>query len=103
MEGSVRINLSVPSEVDAVISRLAEATGRSKAAVIMEAVGYSLAQWKAYLRNLDRVERAGVVADQKAEESPAPAPYSPPESRQVRRAQERERKKAATRRINDDF
>ena len=46
MAGSVRVNLSVPARVDAVLAEVAVMTGRSKAAVIMEAVGYQLATWQ---------------------------------------------------------
>jgi hypothetical protein len=45
MAESVRVNLSVPGKVDAVLSQMAELTGRSKAALIMEAVGYQLPTW----------------------------------------------------------
>ena len=50
MAGSVRVNLSVPERVDAVVSAQADMTGRSKAAVIMEAVGYFLPQWERDIR-----------------------------------------------------
>ena len=50
MRGSVRVNLSVPVPVDEVLSEMANMTGRTKAAVIMEAIGYFLMDWKRQIR-----------------------------------------------------
>ena len=50
MRGSVRVNLSVPVPVDEVLSEMANMTGRTKAAVIMEAVGWFLTDWKRQIR-----------------------------------------------------
>ncbi len=58
MAESVRVNLSVPRSVDAVLNELAAVTGRSKASLIMEAVGYQLPAWQ---RFLDRA-RTGMIA-----------------------------------------
>jgi hypothetical protein len=58
MAGSVRINLSVTERVDGVISAYAELTGRTKTAVIMEAVGDRLRYWEAAVRQ-DRAQRYG--------------------------------------------
>ena len=45
MGKSVRVNLSVPQQVDAVLVAYSELTGRTKAAVVMEAVGLQLSNW----------------------------------------------------------
>src|SRR4051812_9398453 len=49
---SVRVNLSLPPEIDVVVSRAAEVTGRSKAAIVMEALGWYLPKLR---RNLETV------------------------------------------------
>lgn len=48
---SVRINLSVPAKAANVIEAYADVTGRSCAAVVMEAVGLRLREWELFLLN----------------------------------------------------
>jgi len=99
---SVRVNLSVPGKVDAVLAGLAEATGASKASFVMQALLWylpelrgKLAQFKAQKRGpepLERVEQAPPAAAP----PPAPTPALPVVklSRQQRRRAELEARKA---------
>lgn len=45
MPKGVRVNLSVPPEIDALLTDLAKLTGRSKASWVMEAVEFQLPSW----------------------------------------------------------
>jgi hypothetical protein len=45
MPKGVRVNLSVPPEMDALLTDLARLTGRSKASWVMEAVEFQLPSW----------------------------------------------------------
>lgn len=50
MGKSVRVNLSISEAVDEVLSSYADLTGRSKAAVVMEAVGLQLPAWREWIK-----------------------------------------------------
>ncbi len=45
MPKSVRVNLSVPPQIDALLTDLAALTGRSKASWVMEAIEFQLPSW----------------------------------------------------------
>jgi hypothetical protein len=94
--GSVRVNLSVPAEMDAVLSELAAITGRAKASYATEALSWYLPRLYALLGELrerstaptvDRLQRATGAG-----EKPSAAVGL---SRQQKRAAERAARKAA--------
>ncbi len=93
MAESVRVNLSVPGAVDTVLDELATVTGRSKASLVMEAVGYQLPTWQ---RFLERV-RSGKIAPTRDERRDIERRETPPLNRQQRRAAERAQIKARAR------
>ncbi len=86
---SVRVNLSVSAEVDAVLKELATVTGRSKSSLIMEAVGYQLPPWRRFLERLQTAK----IALSREERQNLERRETPPLSRQQRRAMEREERK----------
>ncbi len=57
MAGSVRVNLSVPDRVHAVLAMQAEMTGRTIAAVVMDAVGQLLPLWERDIRREQYLRR----------------------------------------------
>jgi len=93
MAESVRVNLSVPRSVDAVLDELAAVTGRSKASLVMEAVGYQLPAWQ---RFLDRA-RTGTIAPTRDERRDLERRETPPLTRQQRRAAQRAQAKERSR------
>jgi len=93
MAESVRVNLSVPGAVDAVLDELATVTGRSKASLVMEAVGYQLPAWQ---RFLERV-RSGKIALTRDERQDLERRETLPLSRQQRRAADRAQAKGRAR------
>lgn len=93
MAESVRVNLSVPEAVDAVLDELATVTGRSKASLVMEAVGYQLPVWQ---RFLERV-RSGKIALTRDERQDLERREMLPLTRQQRRAADRAQTKARAR------
>jgi hypothetical protein len=95
--GSVRVNLSVPCEMDDVLLGLAELTGSSKASFVMEAL-------HAYLPALKRrlAEHNKLHHPQRRQATRSPVVSREPQhfpnlSRQERRKLERDQKKAAGR------
>lgn len=50
MAKSVRVNLSLPPEMAAVVAEVAEATGRSAAGVVMEALAWRLPYFRTWLK-----------------------------------------------------
>jgi hypothetical protein len=82
MARAVRINLSVPAAVDALLKELATATGRGKASLVMEALGYQLPAWR---RFLDRVKTGKLALSREEREDLARREISPlSRSRRVR-------------------
>ena len=53
---SVRVNLSVPADVDAVLSGLAAKTGTSKASFVMQALRWYLPDLRVKLAEFDEVQ-----------------------------------------------
>ena len=51
--GSVRVNLSVPADVDAVLAGLAAKTGASKASFVMQALSWYLPDLRVKLAAFD--------------------------------------------------
>jgi hypothetical protein len=90
---SVRVNLSVPGAVDAVLEELTSVTGRSKASLVMEAVGYQLPAWQRFLERA----RTGQIAMTREERRDLEQRETSPLSRQQRRAMERTKRKARAR------
>jgi hypothetical protein len=93
MAEAVRVNLSVPAEVDAVLEALGTVTGRGKASLVMEAVGYQLPAWRRFLER----QKAKGIAPSRDERKDLERRETPPLSRQQRRAMEREERKAKLR------
>lgn len=54
--GSVRVNLSVPADVDAVLTGLASKTGASKASFVMQALRWYLPDLRIKLAEFDEVQ-----------------------------------------------
>lgn len=54
--GSVRVNLSVPADVDAVLAGLAAKTGASKASFVMQALRWYLPDLQIKLAEFDEVQ-----------------------------------------------
>lgn len=50
MSDSVRVNLTVPAKIDALLTELSAASGISKSALVMEAIGWALPHWRRQLR-----------------------------------------------------
>lgn len=97
MGQAVRINLSVPAEVDAALEELGTVTGRSKSSLVMEAVGYQLPTWRRFLERL----RAEKIAPTREERQDLERRETPPLNRQQRREMEREARKARPARRGD--
>jgi hypothetical protein len=101
--GSVRVNLSVPFEMDVVLLGLAELTGSSKASFVMEALHAYLPVLKRRLaehNKLHHPQRRQVIrttATLRTSEARPEAQHSLKLSRQERRRLERDQKKAAGR------
>lgn len=93
MAESVRVNLSVPGPVNAVLDELALVTGRSKALLVMEAVGYQLPAWQRFLERT----KTGKIALTRNERRGIEQREAPPLTRQQRRAAERAQAKARSR------
>jgi hypothetical protein len=90
VDSSVRVNLTVPQEVDELLAELHQLTGRAKAAYALEALTWYLPR----LQNL-RVELVRSMAGIEAAR-PAAAPAQPPEgplTRQQRRKLDRDSRK----------
>lgn len=92
---SVRVNLSVPADVDAVLSGLAAKTGTSKASFVMQALRWYLPDLRVKLAEFDEVQahirrRQRLAADGSATE----VSYERKLPREERRQLERERMKA---------
>lgn len=96
--GSVRVNLSVPADVDAILSGLAAKTGTSKASFVMQALRWYLPDLRIKLAEFDEVQahirrkQRQVVAGNACELS-----YEARLPRAERRRLERERVKAERR------
>jgi predicted DNA-binding protein len=92
--GSVRVNLSVPREVDDVLSGLSEKTGASKASLVMYAVQTYLPELRRRLAEHDEIKsyiRPKHVAVTKG--NPPEGSYKANLSRAERRRLEREQRK----------
>ena len=90
MAHSTRVNLSVPSKVDAVLVGLAEATGASKASFVMEALIWYLPKLRGKLTQLNAQKGASEPLERVKQAPPAPALPMAKLSRQQRRLAERE-------------
>ena len=69
-DGNVRLNLSLPKEIDRCLSELARATGRTKASFALEALTVQLPRWWKWVRRLERARQAvsaGPVIGKKAQ------------------------------------
>jgi len=93
MAQAVRVNLSVPAEVDAVLEALGTVTGRGKASLVMEALGYQLPYWQRFLER----QKAKEIAPSRDERKDLERRERPPLSRRERREMEREERKAKLR------
>ena len=58
-DGNVRLNLSLPKEIDSCLNELARATGRTKASFALEALTAQLPQWSKWLREWESAREAG--------------------------------------------
>ena len=92
---SVRVNLSVPADVDAVLSGLAAKTGTSKASFVMQALRWYLPDLRVKLAEFDGVQ-AHIRRRQRlaAGGSAVEVSYERKLPREERRRLERERLKA---------
>jgi len=91
---SIRVNLSVPRKVDAVLTGLAEATGASKASFVMQALLWYLPELRAKLAEYDAHKGALEPSKRVEQAPPPPAPPAVKLSRAERRRAEREARKA---------
>lgn len=93
--GSVRVNLSVPADVDALLSGLAAKTGASKASFVMQALRWYLPSLRVKLAEFDEVQ-AHIKRRQRmaANGSAVEVSYEWKLPREERRRLERERLKA---------
>lgn len=66
MRKSVRVNLSVPLDVDVVLTELAGALRVSKASLVMVQIGRGLPYWRNELSRLRRGEVSGEVSGRRA-------------------------------------
>ena len=92
---SVRVNLSVPADVDAILSGLATKTGTSKASFVMQALNWYLPSLRVKLAEFDEVQ-AHIRSRQRlaANGSAVEVSYEWKLPRGERRRLERERLKA---------
>jgi hypothetical protein len=95
MAVSVRINLSVPGKMDALLGELSAATGQSKASFVMEALTWYLPRLKALRSELASPARAPIPVPEieAAQPEPVAVPSEVKLSRKDRRRLEREQRK----------
>lgn len=107
---AVRVNLTIPGPVDAILSEFAELTGQSKSAAIATYLAWQLPHLRAWV--LDCRGSAGPVAGLRDDPDPLPGPapggsdsaccepparFPSPQSRADRRRREREERKLGSR------
>ena len=90
----MRVNLTIPEQMDALLERLAAVTGRTKASFILDAVTVQMDHWYRWVKRLETEGGSTVAPDADSEQKL---------TRQQRRALERERaKKREWRRVDND-
>ena len=90
---SIRVNLSVPRQVDAVLTGLAEATGASKASFVMQALLWYLPELRGKLAQFNAQKGASEPLERVDKRLLPPALPEVKLTRAERRRAERENKK----------
>jgi hypothetical protein len=84
----MRLNLSIPPQMDALLERMCAATGRSKASFALECMSAQMGYWHRFLRAMEADNAGGAEVREAGRERL---------SRQQQRAAERQAAKAARR------